>query len=298
MPPPPLPPPAATIPSSFPAPWVGPVKLRRGHVGRRHRQLPATSDPAGSDRQRLHCHDHGVLASLTTPTTYSNSEPSTVTVTNSTNGDYPTGMVNWMVGKGKVVGSAFLSPTGTAGVSTATFDLGDNLQAGAGQNVYAVYAGSSEFTPSSSAAQAVTVNQDGSSTSLAAEYSPVAIGRHRHSDSDRVRPLRGPIRCPPRPRMARSLSGTGRSAPGVNLGTVPVSEVIVNQEGCRWKSPSALHSRPPSCAAGTQDLVRRLQRRHRLQHQHRDRQRPSGLSDHNHRDDQQHRDRSPAPPPR
>jgi large repetitive protein len=166
------------------------------------------------------------LSALSTPTTYSNSEILTAAVTDTgTSAPVTSGWVSFQA-NGKEIGSALVdSSTGIA-----TFDVAVNLQGPASpfvnpENIVAVFMGNSTYAPSTSTpVQTVTVNTYAPTTNLTAAIDTVATGV---ADT-----LTATIMVP----AGTNPTGTvtfwdGPVGTGVNLGTAPVSQVIVSQLG-------------------------------------------------------------------
>jgi hypothetical protein len=105
---------------------------------------------------------------------------------------------------------------------TATFTTAGNLPGGT-YSVVAVYTGDSTFAPSTSTAQSVTINQATTTTTLTEQANPVATGV-----PDTLTATIGSVPAGTAPTGTVTFTDT---TTGTTLGTVPVTQIIVNQAG-------------------------------------------------------------------
>jgi hypothetical protein len=129
-----------------------------------------------------------------------------------------TGWVSFRTTTGMEIGSAPLNSSGSAMLST-----GANLAAGT-YSVVAVYTGDGTYNTSTSAAQSVTINKASTSTSVTLSPSTVGTGQ-----TETLTALVAP-------ESTGAPTGTvtfwdGPVGTGTNLGTVALTQVIVNQGG-------------------------------------------------------------------
>jgi hypothetical protein len=137
----------------------------------------------------------------------------------------PPGATGWVSFRrnGVEIGAARLG-AGPSLQNIATLRTAGNLGAGSFNDIVAVYTGDATFAPSTSAAQSATVTKAATSTALAAAFTSIATGTPDMLTATLTVPA------------GTAPTGTvtfwdGPVGTGTNLGTAPVSQVIVNQGG-------------------------------------------------------------------